>query len=116
VTRPFRREDGRLDPQASAVDLERQVRAMQPWPGTWLDTVAGRLAVWSASAVTGPADDIGDSGETGTLGAHGLRVADGYLELREVQPAGGRRMSYDAFVRGRPGLIGSRVISSRPAS
>ncbi|HEY5495882.1 MAG TPA: methionyl-tRNA formyltransferase, partial [Candidatus Limnocylindrales bacterium] len=34
VTRPFRREDGRLDPARPAAALERQVRACRPWPGT----------------------------------------------------------------------------------
>jgi methionyl-tRNA formyltransferase len=113
LTRPFRREDGRLDPHASAVELERRVRALQPWPGTWLDTTSGRLAVWRAHAAKGPA---AGSDETGTLGSRGLRASDGYLELQEVQPAGGQRMGYDAFLRGRPGVIGSRVITPQRAS
>ena len=113
LTRPFRREHGRLDPAASSVDLERRIRALQPWPGTWLDTIAGRVSVWSARARTVPAVD---DEEIGTLTRQGLRTSDGYLELREVQPAGGRRMAYEAFVRGRPGLIGSRVITPEGVS
>ena len=31
------------------------------------------------------------------------------LELRDVQPAGGRPMPWDAFVRGRPAIVGSRA-------
>ncbi len=48
LTRPLRREDGWLDPGHDAAALERQVRAYQPWPGTWAQTVAGRLIVWRA--------------------------------------------------------------------
>ena len=48
LTRPLRREDGRLDPARPAVELERQVRAYQPWPGSYVDTPFGRLVVWSA--------------------------------------------------------------------
>jgi methionyl-tRNA formyltransferase len=48
LTRPLRRDDGRLDPALDAATLERQVRAYQPWPGTWTETVAGRLIVWRA--------------------------------------------------------------------
>jgi methionyl-tRNA formyltransferase len=48
LTRPLRREQGRLDPERDAVTLERQVRAYQPWPGTWCETAAGRLIVWAA--------------------------------------------------------------------
>ena len=49
LTRRLTREDGRLDPERSAVELERQVRAYQPWPGSFVDTAFGRIAVWSAS-------------------------------------------------------------------
>ena len=55
LTRPLRREQGRLDPERDATTLERQVRAYQPWPGTWCETVAGRLIVWAARPlVVGP--------------------------------------------------------------
>ena len=52
MTHPLRREDGRLDPSRDAVQLERQVRAYQPWPGTWAESVAGRLIVWGARPLT----------------------------------------------------------------
>ena len=42
LTRPLRREDGRLDPALPAADLERRVRAYLPWPGTFLEV--GRRA------------------------------------------------------------------------
>ncbi len=37
LTRPLRRDDGRLDPSRPAAELERLVRAYLPWPGTFLD-------------------------------------------------------------------------------
>jgi methionyl-tRNA formyltransferase len=52
MTRPLRREDGRLDPARSGAELERQVRAYQPWPGSFVDTDAGRLIVWRRSSRT----------------------------------------------------------------
>ncbi len=109
ITRPFRREDGRLDPSRSAALLEREVRAYQPWPGTFLETPAGRVAVLRAEVVPARAGD-----EPGCLvhdGGSGLALvtADGRLRLLEVQPAGGRRMDGPALVRGRPGLVGARV-------
>ena len=39
-----------------------------------------------------------------------IEVADGRLRLLEVQAAGGRRMSAAALRRGRPDLVGSRVV------
>lgn len=104
MTRPLRREDGRLDPRRSAVELERQVRAYLPWPGSFVDSPFGRLVVWSAGA------DAGVGPDAGTFDDHGLGVADGRLRLAEVQPAGGKRMPWDDFVRGRPSIVGSRVL------
>ena len=105
-TRPLRRADGRLDPSRSAVLLERQVRAFQPWPGSYLDTDHGRIVVWRASA------EAGSVGPTGVIGPPGLSTADGVLAFHEVQPAGGKRMSWDAFIRGHPGIVGSTALAS----
>jgi methionyl-tRNA formyltransferase len=108
LSRPLRREDGRLDPARSAVELERQVRAYQPWPGSHLETSAGRLAVMRAE-VTGrrPGD------RTGTLEIDddglALIAADGRLRLLDVLPAGGRLMSGAAYRRGHPDVVGQPV-------
>jgi methionyl-tRNA formyltransferase len=108
LTRPFRRADGRLDPDAPVVDLERRIRALQPWPGSWVETVAGRLTIWRAEAV--PGWEAGADAQPGVFGRFGLHARDGYLALREVQPAGGKRMTFEELVRGRPGIVGSAVI------
>jgi methionyl-tRNA formyltransferase len=119
MTRALQREDGRLDPWRPAAQLERQVRAYQPWPGSYLDTASTRLVVWRARSLV--ADDrarerpatLVELPATGL----GLVTADGILELVEVQPAGGRRMSGAELLRGRPGLAGSMAIDGRqPAS
>jgi methionyl-tRNA formyltransferase len=103
LTRPLRRSDGRLDPHRDAIDLERQVRAYQPWPGTFFETPDGRVVVWRARASDG-------DGRPGTIvDGPAIATADGLLELLEVQPAGGRRMSGEELIRGRPQLIGSVI-------
>lgn len=106
MTRPLRRSDGRLDPTRPVASLERQVRAFQPWPGSWLETVAGRIIVWRAEAMP---DIMSTHPTPGRIGRFGLGAADGQLLLREVQPAGGRRMTWDELVRGRPAIVGSEV-------
>jgi methionyl-tRNA formyltransferase len=105
LTRPLRREDGRLDPGKRAVELERQVRAYQPWPGSFVDTPVGRIVLWSAS----PGESGGPG--SGTFDERGLGVGDGErLWPIEVQPAGGKRMTWEALLRGKPALVGSRVL------
>jgi methionyl-tRNA formyltransferase len=107
LTRPLRREDGRLDVWLTAAELERQVRAYQPWPGSFLDTPAGRLVVWRA-APEGSSDPL----LPGTIGpGPDLRIATAanWLRLEEVQPGGGRRMAGDAWLRGRPAVAGTQI-------
>lgn len=105
LTRPLRREDGRLDAQKSAAQLERQVRAYQPWPRSWFEAGGDRIVVWRAAvrpqtrgAAPGALAALSDAGL-------GLATVDGMLELIEVQPAGGRRMSAAEFARGRIGRL-----------
>ena len=63
-----------LDPEAPALELVNRVRALSPHIGARL----GDLIVWRAR--------VGE---------------DGAFEPVEVQPAGGRRMAYNAYLRGR---------------
>jgi methionyl-tRNA formyltransferase len=114
LTRPFRREDGRLDPARSAVELERQVRALRPWPGTYLERPEGRLIVHEAGLDTGP---VPSGAHPGTLVAVGegrtrdlaLSTGDGLLRLDVVQPAGKGRMTGAELVRGRPAWLSGRT-------
>ncbi len=119
LSRPLRREDGRLDPGRPARLLERQVRAYQPWPGSFLETEVGRLVVWRSQVHDEPASSGGRHGD-GLLGSPGrfvfasdslaLTTAEGLLGLLEAQLAGGRRMGGAELIRGRPTLVGSRVL------
>jgi methionyl-tRNA formyltransferase len=104
-TRSLRREDGRLDPGKIAAELERQVRAYQPWPGSFIEVGATRLVVWQAHPVSmdGAGVKVGDLYRTPD-GGISLRVSDGGLQLDEVQPAGGKRMTGAELVRGRSNL------------
>ena len=116
LTRPLRRADGRLDPRLPAATLERQVRALQPWPGTFVETAFGPLKVWRAEAIQAPSAGH----ETLGIGTFGpppdlrLGTTDGDLLLAEVQPAGGRRMTGRALLLGRPALAGTRLALTDP--
>jgi len=100
LSRPLRRSDGRLDPQRAAVELERQVRAYQPWPGSYIETAGQRLIVWRASVVAEAAG--GEVGEIVPFGdSVALLTSAGALRLDELQPAGKRRMGGAEYRRGR---------------
>jgi methionyl-tRNA formyltransferase len=108
LSRPLRRDDGHLDPARPALELERQVRAYQPWPGTYLETDLGRVGVLEATVEPQPPD-----GEAGRLVRDRDRLVlatiDGGLRLRRVQPEGRTAMDAAAFLRGRPTILDTKV-------
>ena len=100
LTRPLRRADGRLDPSRPAVELERLVRAYQPWPGTFAELGDERLGVTAARVEAGAPGDV-----QGAIVRHGVEpalvTADGRLVLERVTPPGRRPMPGADWLRGR---------------
>ena len=105
VIKKFAKEDGTLDWMRPAVELERRVRALDPWPGTATTWQGQRIEVLEAS--------VGDSadalpGQVRMLGdAIAVGTSDGALVLERVRPAGRNAMAARDFVRGRADFIGA---------
>ena len=99
------REERRLDPERSARELERKVRALNPHIGTYLELGAGdRLGIRRAAA--SPSDPAVAPGGLVREGDRLLLAAGaGALELLEVQPPGGRPMPAAAWLRGRQNQV-----------
>ncbi|HLE88994.1 MAG TPA: methionyl-tRNA formyltransferase [Candidatus Limnocylindria bacterium] len=100
LIRPFRRADGWIDWSRSAVALDRQVRALQPWPGAWTMLDGRRLHIRAAHPLAGV-----DGLPIGALlPGDWPRVAcgQGALALETVQPEGRPAMAADAWRRGLP--------------
>jgi methionyl-tRNA formyltransferase len=93
-------EDRILDPSRSARELERVVRALTPHIGARVRLPDGSWLGVQQAAVRGP-----DGPPPGVVSLEGplpvLGCAEGALELLRVQPAGGRLMSGQDFLRGR---------------
>ena len=98
LIRPFSRDDGWIDWHRPAVEVDRQVRALQPWPGAWSTIDGRRIHIRSARPVTG-VDDM-------PIGA--LLPGDppcvacgiGALALEVVQPEGRAAMPAADWRRG----------------
>jgi methionyl-tRNA formyltransferase len=95
----IRPEERRVEPARPAAELARIVRALTPHIGAYLELADGsRLAVRRARAEEGdlrPGDVSGD-------GVLRVGCAEGVLRLEVVQPAGGKAMEADAYLRGHP--------------
>jgi methionyl-tRNA formyltransferase len=98
----IRKDEADIDWTASAVAIDRQVRAFDPAPGAVTLWAGQHVKLWRAQPGASPAR----AAAPGTVLAHdgaGIVVAcgDGTLAIAELQPAGGRRMSAAAFAAGR---------------
>ncbi|MDX1662842.1 MAG: methionyl-tRNA formyltransferase [Candidatus Promineifilaceae bacterium] len=102
------KEDGRLNWSDGAVQLERQIRAMTPWPSAFTAWNGQRLKIWEARPHAERHLPSGEPGQvTGDADAVVVCTGEGALELLQVQPAGKQTMAAADFIRGRPDFIGS---------
>jgi len=98
------KDDARLDWRLPALELDRRIRAFNPFPGAFCLLGGEPLKVWRATPGTGS----GKPGEILAVERRGIRVAcgEGVLDISEVQKAGGKRLPAEAFLAGhdlRPG-------------
>lgn len=94
------KQEAPLDWRLPAVQLARQVRAFNPFPGATAVVGDCPIKIWQAEPVAA-------SGTPGTLitaDKRGLVVAcgDGALRLTELQKAGGKRLTAYQFLTGTP--------------
>ena len=105
------KEEARLDWQQSAVQLERSIRAFNPWPVSYFSVAEQTIKVWEASVLAEQ-----HAAPPGTLlraGKEGIDVAtaDGVLRLLTLQPAGKKPMQAHELLNSRRDwfLIGSQL-------
>ena len=95
--------DRLLDPDRSAVELERVVRALHPHIGARAELPDGAMLGVQQAALAAPQLAAADDEHLGLIERDGrllLACADGALELLVVQPPGGRPMDAAAYLRG----------------
>ena len=102
----IRREEGRIRWGGSAVTIDRQVRAFNPWPGVWFHAGKERIKVYECTLVRVP-----DSRPAGTLLDSRFTVAcgQGALRLEQVQRPGRAILEGADCLRGLPLSPGDRL-------
>ncbi len=107
----LKREDGRLDWTRPAQELERLIRAYQPWPGTscllpgdkpWK---VHRASLIEGEACAAPGTLVSTDPKTGLI----VSCGSGLLKLEEVQAEGGKRLAAADFLRGHPLEAGTQL-------
>jgi len=93
----LKKEEGRLDFTHPAAELERRVRAFNPWPGAYMDFDGANLKVHRAHVEAGEAE----AGQRLIYRDQpAIGAGSGLLILDEVQPAGKKSMSGKSFLAG----------------
>lgn len=95
-----------IDWHKSAIELDRHIRAFNPFPGAQVLFKGQTIKLWQASAVAGD----GEIGQVLAVDRNQLLVAcgDGALAIRELQKAGGKRLPVQQFLAGNAVRVGDR--------
>jgi len=98
-----------IDWSMPAVQLERKIRAFDPFPGCTARLGEATIKLWRAKC----ADGQGEAGTILQVGNEGIVVAcgEGALRLVELQRPGGRRLASVDFLRGFPVAVGQHFDS-----
>lgn len=94
----LKKQDGLLDFSKPALEIERQVRAYDDWPGTFMVVHGQILKIRRVVVVE---EQHGQAGKRGIIaGKPVVGTSQGSLILEEVQPAGKKWMSGQDYLRG----------------
>ena len=106
-SRKATKADGEVDWTLPAAEIDRRIRAYNPWPGSFTTWSGHRLKIIEAAPI---GDEAGDPGLV-SRGTGGILVQTdrGRLALSTVQPEGRRPMDIKAFIAGHPKFLGSRL-------
>jgi methionyl-tRNA formyltransferase len=101
----LKKADGEIDILKSAALLARQVRAYEPWPGSFMNWKGRRILIRQAYAIS---DQIGETGLISEVdGIPALSTAEGTLVMATLQTAGRNAISGEAFLRGAKDILGT---------
>jgi methionyl-tRNA formyltransferase len=104
---PLKKEDGHIHWEKEAKEIDRQIRAFNPWPGTFTKLGDQLLKIYR-----GEIREKAPGGKAGTVvwvGSDFIELAtgkDSFL-IKEVQLEGRRRMGVREFLSGHPVPVGT---------
>lgn len=94
------KELGKIDFKKPAIEIERLIRGLNPWPSAYTIMDGKTLKIWKAEVENGKVSEI--PGQIISVSKDGIKVAtgDNYLCLKEIQLEGKKRMDVSDFLNG----------------
>lgn len=106
LCRLIKKEDGRIDWQQPAVQIERMTRAYAPWPSAFTTWHGATFKIIRAAVIAGSA---APGHVVSTPHGPAVGTGDGLLLLHTVQPAGKRALDVRSFLNGAPDFVGTQL-------
>ena len=101
---------GDINWEQSAVEIERLIRGLNPWPSAYTDWNGKTMKIWEADAVPGENTEKAPGTITDvTKDDFAVQTGDGQLRVRALQIPGKKRMEADAFLRGYQVKVGEHL-------
>jgi len=106
-TKIIKKEDGKIDWNKSAEEIERQIRALNPWPGTHTEIKNSKLKILEAD----PSTTLGASKKIGEVFLRDeeltVQTGNGILIIKQLQLEGKKPMPIKDFLNGHPEIVGA---------
>ena len=106
---PLKKEDGKIDWQRSAQDIQNRIRGTLPWPGAFTKVGNKLLKIFKSGMGEGTPQD--PPGTVTNVSTSGITVAtgNGHLLITEVQLQDRKRMAVAEFMKGNPIPAGTQL-------
>jgi methionyl-tRNA formyltransferase len=108
----LQKEDGLIDWNQSAPDIDAKIRAFTPWPGTFAFYGGERIQIHKAKAVpdAGRFDSLGAGTVAGVSGEGILvKTGGGMLALQTVQRPAKKALAWRDFLNGNKAFLNARL-------
>ena len=101
---------GNINWESPAVEIERLIRGLNPWPSAYTDWNGKTMKIWEAEAL----ESTGEAAEPGTImevtkSDFAVQTGEGLLRICTLQIPGKKRMEADAFLRGYQVKVGEHL-------
>lgn len=99
----LKKEDGLIRWENNGEDIINQIRAFDPWPGTFGRSTRGTLKILKAQfhpRVDGTPQNVAPGDAYTGAGSLLIRCANGWIELLSIQPEGRKPMSASEYLNG----------------